>query len=71
MDALPSLLHTWLQKMEESPEGLPAGLATRARRAVAQELRKQERELRAKAEDLARLAASLEEDESPKETAVD
>jgi len=57
--ALPSLLHTWLQKMEESSEGLPPGLARRARSAVVKELREEERKSHAKAEELARVIASL------------
>lgn len=69
MDDLPSLLHLWLQKMEESPEGLPTGLAVRARAAVAQELRKAEKQALEKAAELKRLAEDLEEkeEELPKE----
>jgi transposase-like protein len=67
---LPSLLHTWLQKMEESPEGLPPGLARRAKAAVAEQLREEEREARERAEELSRVAATLEE-LSPKEPETD
>jgi len=69
--SLPSLLHTWLQKMEESPEGLPPGLARRARSAAARQFRDEESRARARADELARLAGGLEEGESPKERGPD
>jgi transposase-like protein len=67
--SLPSLLHTWLQKMEESSEGLPSGLARRAKAAVAGQLREDEKKARTRADELSRLAAALEgaDEVSPKE----
>ena len=60
---LPTLLHTWLQKMEESPEGLPPGLARRAKVLTAATLRQEEQNLLKQADELARIAHTLEEND--------
>lgn len=60
---LPTLLHTWLQKMEESPEGLPPGLAKRAKVLTAATLRQEEQNLLKQADELARIAHTLEEND--------
>lgn len=70
---LPTLMHLWIQKMEESPSGLPPGLVRRTKQTVAKALRKEEKVCEARAKEFSRLAATLEDndDESPKDTGAD
>lgn len=70
---LPTLMHLWLQKMEESPSGLPSGLARRIKQKVVIALRKEERVCQDRAKDCLRLITSLEDndDESPKDIGAD